>query len=107
MIFNLPPKCPVSLNHNINRLYEKGLQLITKIRKNMKNKLMPIIDKILLRKRGVIESVFDQLKNISQIEHSRHRSVNNFMVNILAGLAAYCLQEKKASLNIQHNLLTS
>ncbi|ALT18785.1 transposase [Piscirickettsia salmonis] len=90
-----------------NRLYEKGLQLITKIRKNMKNKLMPIIDKILLRKRGVIESVFDQLKNISQIEHSRHRSVNNFMVNILAGLAAYCLQEKKPSLNIQRNLLTS
>ncbi|QGP51894.1 hypothetical protein PsalN5692_03393 [Piscirickettsia salmonis] len=39
---------------------------------------MPIIDKILLRKRGIIESVFDQLKNISQIEHSRHRSVNNF-----------------------------
>ncbi len=90
-----------------NRLYEKGLQLITKIRKNMKNKLMPIIDKILLRKPGVIESVFDQLKNISQIEHSRHRSVNNFMVNILAGLAAYCLQEKKPSLNIQRNLLTS
>ena len=78
-----------------NRLYEKGLKLINKIRKNMKNKLMPIFDKILLRKRGIIESVFDQLKNISQIEHSRHRSVNNFMVNILAGLAAYCLQEKK------------
>ncbi|QGN95303.1 Transposase DDE domain protein [Piscirickettsia salmonis] len=90
-----------------NRLYEKGLQLINKIRKNMKNRLMPIIDKILLRKRGIIESVFDQLKNISQIEHSRHRSVNNFMVNILAGLAAYCLQEKKPSLNIQRNLLTS
>ncbi|ERL61037.1 IS982 family transposase, partial [Piscirickettsia salmonis] len=88
-------------------LYEKGLQLINKIRKNMKNKLMPIIDKILLRKRGIIESVFDQLKNISQIEHSRHRSVNNFMVNILTGLAAYCLQEKKPSLNIQRNLLTS
>ncbi|OAJ33977.1 hypothetical protein A0O36_01802 [Piscirickettsiaceae bacterium NZ-RLO1] len=52
----------------------------------MKNRLMPIIDKILLRKRGIIESVIDQLKNISQIEHSRHRSVNNFMVNILAGL---------------------
>ncbi|ALA25016.1 IS982 family transposase [Piscirickettsia salmonis] len=90
-----------------NRLYEKGLQLINKIRKNMKNRLMPIIDKILLRRRGIIESVFDQLKNISQIEHSRHRSVNNFMVNILAGLAAYCLQEKKPSLNIQRNLLTN
>ncbi len=48
---------------------------------------------------------FDQLKNISQIEHSRHRSADNFMVNIVAGLAAYCLQEKKPSLGIKYNLL--
>ncbi len=88
-----------------DQLYEKGLQLITKIRKNMKNKLVLMIDKILLRKRGIIESVFDQLKNISQIEHSRHRSADNFMVNIVAGLAAYCLQEKKPSLGIKYNLL--
>ena len=90
-----------------DELYEKGLQLLTKLRKNMRNKLMPIIDKILLRKRGIVESVFDQLKNISQIEHSRHRSVNNFMVNILAGLAAYCLQPKKPSLDIEHGALES
>ncbi|ALT18664.1 hypothetical protein AVI53_07210 [Piscirickettsia salmonis] len=68
-------------------------------------RLVLIFDKILLRKRGIIESVFDQLKNISQIEHSRHRSADNFMVNIVAGLAAYCLQEKKPSLGIKYNLL--
>ena len=58
------------------------------LRKNMKNKLMPLIDKILLRKRSIIESVDDQLKNISQIEHTRHRSVYNFAVNMVAALAA-------------------
>ena len=81
-------------------LFEKGLQLITKIKKNMKNKLMPLFDKLLLRKRAVIESVNDQLKNISQIEHSRHRSIQNFMANLLSGIAAYALQPKKPSLNL-------
>nr|WP_282916171.1 transposase [Piscirickettsia salmonis] len=83
------------------------LQLISRKSKTKSKEAHAYHQKILLRKRGIIESVFDQLKNISQIEHSRHRSVNNFMVNILAGLAAYCLQEKKPSLNIQRNLLTS
>ena len=64
----------------------------------MQNKLMPLMDKFLLRKRAVIESVNDQLKNISQIEHSRHRSPTNFMVNLVSGLAAYSLQTKKPSL---------
>lgn len=82
------------------QLMAQGLQLITRIKKNMKNKLMPLIDKILLRKRAIIESVNDQLKNISQIEHTRHRSIFNFMVNILAALTAYALQPKKPSLNI-------
>ena len=81
-------------------LYQRALKLITKIKKNMKNKLMPLIDKLLLRKRAVVESVFDQLKNISQIEHSRHRSVTNFMVNLVSGLAAYCLQPKKPSIQL-------
>jgi hypothetical protein len=81
-----------------DQLYQQGLQLITKIKKNMKNKLIPIIDKILLRKRAIIESVNDQLKNISQIEHTRHRSIWNFAVNILAALCAYVLQPKKPSI---------
>lgn len=79
-------------------LFENGLRLITTIRKNMKNKFMPLIDKVLLRKRFIIETINDQLKNISQIEHSRHRSVSNFMVNLLAGLAAYIHQPKKPSI---------
>lgn len=49
---------------------------------------------LLLRKRLVMESVIDQLKNISQIEHSWHRSVKNFIVNVLAGLIAYSLREE-------------
>jgi hypothetical protein len=81
-------------------LFEKGIQLITKIRKNMKNRLIPLIDKILLRKRAVTESVSDQLKNISQTEHTRHRSIANFMVNIISGLIAYTWKPKKPSLNI-------
>ena len=76
------------------------LQLITKLRKNMKNRLMPLMDKLLLRKRAIIESVVDQLKNISQIEHTRHRSPINAFVNIIAGLIAYCHQPKKPSLNL-------
>jgi len=63
------------------QLYEQGLKLIAKSKGNMKNRLMKMMDKILLRKRAVIESVNDQLKNICQIEHSRHRSVFNFLVN--------------------------
>jgi hypothetical protein len=64
-----------------DQLWEQGVQLITKLRKNMKNKLLPLFDKLLLRKRAIIETVNDQLKNISQIEHSRHRSPFNFFVN--------------------------
>ena len=74
--------------------------MITGIRSNMKNKLMDLSDKILLRKRSIIETINDQLKNISQIEHSRHRSFTNFLVNLLSGLLAYCFQPKKPSLLI-------
>lgn len=82
-------------------LYEDGLQLVTKLKKSMKNRLISLFDKIMLRKRAIIESVVDQLKNISQIEHSRHRSVANCFVNLLAGLVAYTYREKKPSLNIR------
>ena len=88
-----------------SRLFEKGVQLITRIRKNMKNKLMPMFDKVLLRKRALIESVNDQLKNISQIEHTRHRSVVNFLVNVVSGLIAYSHQEKKPSLTYEQMAL--
>ena len=76
-----------------------NVQLITKLRSNSKNRLpMPLMDRVLLRKRAIVESVIDQLKNISQIEHSRHRSVTNFLVNLLCGLIAYAHQPKKPSL---------
>ena len=83
-----------------NELFKRGLQLITGIRKNMQNRLMPMMDKILLRKRAIIETINDQLKNISQIDHTRHRSVNNFLVNLVAGLIAYTHQPKKPSIKL-------
>jgi hypothetical protein len=86
-------------------LLEQDLQLITKLRKGMQNKLLPLVDKLLLRKRALIETINDQLKNISQIEHTRHRSVINWMVNLLAGLVAYTHQPQKPSLKLSQNQL--
>ena len=76
-------------------------------RKNMKNKLLPILDKILLRKRALSETVNDQLKNIFQIEHTRHRSLVNFMVNQIAALIAYTYREKKPSLKLHSDDLAA
>jgi hypothetical protein len=76
-----------------------GLQLVTRLKSNMKNQLMSVSDKLLLRKRAIIETLTDQLKNISQIEHTRHRSFFNFLVNVICGLIAYCHQDKKPSLH--------
>ena len=70
----------------------------------VKNRLMLLSDKLLARKRSIIETAIDQLKNISQIEHFRHRSPVNFGVNILCGLIAYCYQPKKPSLNLEKDL---
>jgi len=81
------------------QLMQQGIQLITKLKSNMKNKLMLMTDKLLLRKRSIIETINDQLKNISQIEHSRHRSPINFLVNLVSGLIAYTHQPQKPSLN--------
>ena len=81
-------------------LFERGLTFISKRRKNMKNTLVRMIDKVLLRKRAIIESVNDQLKNICQIEHSRHRSPFNFLVNLIAGLIAYSYHPKKPALDV-------
>jgi transposase len=88
-------------------LTQMGIQLIAKPKRNMKNKLMPLMDKLLTRKRSIIETIIDQLKNISQIEHSRHRSPVNCLVNIVCGLIAYCHQPKKPSLNINEFFLPS
>lgn len=84
---------------------EQNVQLVTKVRKNMKNKLMPLFDRLMLRKRAIIESVNDQLKNISQVEHTRHRSVWNFYGNIVAGLITYTFHERKPSLQLGKDLV--
>lgn len=81
-----------------NRLYKQGLKLVTKIRSNMKNKLMDPWEKFMLRSRGLIESVNNRLKNGCQIEHHRHRSPINFLANLFGGMIAYQLQPTKPSL---------
>ena len=81
-------------------LFLNGIQLITKVKNNMKNSLMSVADKILLRKRALIETVNDELKNIAQIEPSRHRSFNNFIANSLSAIAAYCFFEKKPAIDL-------
>ncbi len=83
-----------------DELLGQGLELLTGIRKNMKNRLLRLWDKLMLRKRSLIETVNDQLKNISQIEHTRHRSLTGFMVNVVAGLIAYTYYPKKPSLGL-------
>ncbi|MCA6483230.1 MAG: IS982 family transposase, partial [Chitinophagaceae bacterium] len=72
--------------------------------RNMKNRLMRLHDKLLSRKRSIVETIIDQLKNISGVEHSRHRSPVNFCVNLLCGLIAYCHQPKKPSLKMERAL---
>ena len=84
-------------------LLKRGLQLITRIRKNMANKLMPLMDKLLLKKRAMIESINDQLKNLCQIEHTRHRSPINFLGNLFSGLIAYTFAPQKPSI-VGHDL---
>jgi len=83
-----------------DQLFAQGLHLITTARKNMKNRLMPLTDRVLARKRSLIETINDQLKNISQIAHTRHRSPVNFLINLLAGLIAYTWQPNKPALNL-------
>mgnify|MGYP000067048758 FL=1 len=82
------------------QLLSHGLQLITPLKSNMVNKLVPIHDKVLLRKCSVIETVNDQLKNISYLVHSRHRSLHNFMLNLITALIAYTHQPSKPSLKL-------
>lgn len=82
----------------VSNLQEKGVHLFTQLKSNMQNKLLNMKDKILLRKRAIIETINDQLKNIYQIDHTRHRSIFNFIVNLLSGLIAYCFRTNKPSI---------
>ena len=76
-------------------LFADGVNLVTGLRCNMKNKLMPLWDKIMLRKRYIIECINDMLKNTAQLVHSGHRSLNNFIMNLVAVITAYCFFDNK------------
>lgn len=78
-----------------HELFDRGLKLVTSIKKGMKNSLMALNEKILLRKRSIIETVFGSLKNKFEIEHTRHRSPINFLVHIFSTLVSYSMQPKK------------
>ena len=82
------------------QLYERGIEIITRLKRNMKNKLMSLVDKILLRSRGLIESVNNKLKACCQIEHHRHRSPLNFLVNLVSGIVAYSYDAHKPTIRV-------
>lgn len=84
-------------------LSDNGVKLITKVKKNMKPVEHTDFEKTILCRRSLIETVFDELKNLCQVEHTRHRSVANFIVNLLSGIVAYCLYDKKPSLSLIRN----
>lgn len=84
-----------------SKLFIDGIQLITKLKSNMKGGLRSMYDRILLRKRAIIETINDELKNIAQIEHTRHRSFPNFIANLIGGIAAYCFFPKKPTINLE------
>lgn len=81
------------------RLWDDGVHIVTGLKCNMRNKLISAYDKIMLRKRSVIESLNDMLKNVAQLVHNRHRSVHNFIMNLLAALGAYCFFDNKPEVN--------
>ena len=87
-----------------DKLFSNDSHIVTGLRSNMKNKLMPLYDKLMLRKRSVIETINDELKNVAQLVHSRHRSLNNFLMNVLAVIAAYTFFDKKPSINIDYEI---
>ena len=85
-------------------LFDRGVHIVTGIRTNMKNRLMDVYDKIMLRKRSIIETINDMLKNVALIVHTLHRSVSNFIVNLLAGMAAYAFYDTKTSINMEFEM---
>ena len=85
-------------------LWDNGVHIVTGLRSNMKQRLMPLYDKIMLRKRSIIESINDMLKNVAQLVHSRHRSVHNFIMNLLAAMGAYCFFSTKPEVNFDYEV---
>ncbi|MEI7669317.1 MAG: IS982 family transposase, partial [Pseudomonadota bacterium] len=83
-------------------LQKFGLNFLTKIKKNMKEKIFSPFEKMVLKGRGIIKTIFDQLKAICQIEHTRHRKPDNFIANLLSGLIAYTLRPRKPKILQKH-----
>ncbi len=83
-------------------LDKRGIDVITKVRKNMKPVARSDFDAAVLKQRSLIETVINELKNLCQIEHTRHRSPINFAVNLLSGIIAYCLMPNKPKLSLHH-----
>jgi hypothetical protein len=79
-------------------IFNNGIHLVTGIKSNMKNRLMSFYVRIMLRKRSVMETINDELKNICEVEHTRHRSMHNFVMNLISALAAYCFFDKKPAI---------
>ncbi len=86
-------------------LYERGITIIHGIRSNMKNQLVSLFDKFLMHQRGIIETVFGLLKEDFNLEHSRHRSIAGFFVNIFTVLVAYAFRPKKPAINLNNAFL--
>lgn len=82
------------------KLFDRGLKLITKVKKGMKNALISFKEKILLGKRSIVETVFGSLKNKFEIEHTRHRSPTNFLIHVFSVLISYSMQSKKPSISM-------
>ena len=82
-------------------IYVDGIHLLTRLKTNMKGSSLSAGQSLLIRKRAIIESVNDELKNIAQVEHSRHRSLHNFLVNMMSAISAYCLFPKKHSIRLE------
>jgi len=87
-------------------LFNNGIHLVTGIKSNMKNRLMSFHDRIMLRKRSIIETINDELKNICEIEHTRHRAMHNFVMNLISALTAYCFFDKKPAIRCEMELPT-
>ena len=87
------------------QLFIDGVHLITKIKKNMKNSLILLQDKIALGKRALIETVNDELKNICQVEHTRHRSFDDFITNLLSVIILYFFFDKRSYFNYQEDIV--
>lgn len=88
-------------------LEEQGLTFITRLKKNMKQQFLDPIKKCWLNKRGIIETIIDQLKSIFHIQHTRHRSLANYFTNIFASLLAYTFKPKKSSVSFSNSIPSS